>query len=347
MRLWPWSRPEVRSANYTEQVISQLLASASGASDGGALGALETASRIWGAGLSSVSVSPDSLALRSVTPAVLDSIGRSLCRSGEALFVIDVSGGRVRLIACGSWDVSGTEDPESWTYRCQMSGPSSTRTLTLDADSVLHFRYAASPAAPWRGRSPLRLGIATASAAGLLEKATSGELGFTQTQMLTPRRAAGDYGVAESLAPDALEKIVAAFATHVGTGAFILPSDVVPSRLGPDPPDSFPLLRDRLENAMYAMMGIPPALLAPRGTGSSMREAFRQILHALLRPLGALLAEEIREKLDPAAALSFDALRAGDIAGSARAFGSLVTGGLTPKSAAEVVGLDDIEVSSS
>ena len=139
---------------------------------------------------------------------------------------------------------------------------------------------------------------------------------------------------------------MAAFATHVGTGAFILPSDVVPSRLGPDPPDSFPLLRDRLENAMYAMMGIPPALLAPRGTGTAMREAFRQILHALLRPLGALLAEEIREKLDPDAALSFDALRAGDIAGSARAFGSLVTGGLTPQSAAEVVGLDDIEVSS-
>ena len=76
-----------------------------------------------------------------------------------------------------------------------------------------------------------------------------------------------------------------------------------------------------------------------------MRESFRQVLHALLRPLGLLVAEELQKKLDPAAELSFDALRAADIAGSARAFGSLVKSGkLTPQSAAAVVGFDDVEV---
>ena len=69
------------------------------------------------------------------------------------------------------------------------------------------------------------------------------------------------------------------------------------------------------------------------------------MLHALIRPLGGLLVEELQAKLDPDAALSFDALRAGDIAGSARAFGSLVkSGGLTPQSAAAIVGFDDVEV---
>ena len=76
-----------------------------------------------------------------------------------------------------------------------------------------------------------------------------------------------------------------------------------------------------------------------------MRESFRQVLHSLLKPLGAILAEELREKLHPDAALDFSALRAGDITGSARAFGSLVTAGLTPRSAAAIVGLDDVEVS--
>ena len=341
---WPWSRPEVRSSSYADKIVSQIMASASGASDGGALGALETASRLWGAGLSSVSVSPDSLALRSVTAPILDSIGRSLCRSGEALFVISVSGGRVRLIACGSWDVSGNDDPESWTYRCQMSGPSSTRTLTLDADSVLHVRYAASPAAPWRGRSPVRLAIDTARAAGLLETATAGELNFTQSQMLTPRRSAGDFGVADSLNPETISKIVTAFSEHVNTGAFVLPADVTPQRLGPEPPDSFALLRDRFENSILAMCGIPPALVAAQANGQAMREAARQALNFLLRPLGTLVVEELQAKLDPDAALSFDSLRAGDITGSARAFGSLVTGGLTPKSAAEVVGLEGVDV---
>ena len=78
---WPWrSRPEVRSSSYADKIVSQLLASASGASDGGALGALETAARLWGVGLSSATVKPDNIALRSVSPAVLDSVGRSLCR---------------------------------------------------------------------------------------------------------------------------------------------------------------------------------------------------------------------------------------------------------------------------
>ena len=138
---------------------------------------------------------------------------------------------------------------------------------------------------------------------------------------------------------------MSAFAEHVHTGAFVIPADVTPQRLGPEPPDSFALLRDRLENSILAMCGIPPALVAARGTGTAMREAFRQILHALLKPLGAILGEELREKLHPDATLNFSALRAGDITGSARAFGSLVTAGVTPASAAAIVGLDDVEVS--
>ena len=131
-------------------------------------------------------------------------------------------------------------DPASWKYRCSLSGPSATRTFTLDAASVVHIRYSADPARPWKGRSPLQLAASTAKVAELLETATAGELGFTQTQMLTPRRSAGDFGVADSLTPDTISKIVTAFSEHVNTGAFVLPADVVPNRLGPEPPDSFP-----------------------------------------------------------------------------------------------------------
>ena len=189
------------------------------------------------------------------------------------------------------------------------------------------------------------LAMDTARAAGLLEVGIGAELSFTQSQMLSPRRSAGDYGGVDSLAPQQIENIVKSFADYAGTGAFVIPADVTAQRLGPEPPDSFPLLRDRLENSLLALHGLPPALLASRGTGTAMRESFRQLLHGLLKPLGAILAEELREKLHPEANLSFHALRAGDITGSARAFGSLVTGGLTPQSAAEIVGLDDVQVS--
>ena len=347
-------RREVRES-YTDTVIARLVAASAGAGDGGALAAIETAARWWGFGLASATVKPSTLtslenrvpvssALASITPSVLDTIGRALCRSGESLHVIDVRHGQVSLTPCGSWTVHGSDDPTSWQYRCTLSGPSTSRTITLEAASVLHIRYAPHPSRPWAGRSPVRLAIDTARVASLLENATAGELNFTQQQLLTPRRGAGDYDVADSLTPPTIQKIVSAFAEHVSTGAFVIPADVTPQRLGPEPPDSFALLRDRFENSILAMCGIPPALVAARGTGTAMREAFRQILHSLLKPLGAILAEELREKLDPDAALSFDALRAGDITGSARAFGSLVTGGLTPQSAAAVVGLDGVDV---
>ena len=76
-----------------------------------------------------------------------------------------------------------------------------------------------------------------------------------------------------------------------------------------------------------------------------MREAFRQVLHSLLKPLAGLVVEELKLKLDPAADLDFTELRAGDIVGTSRALGSLVKAGLTPQAAAAIVGLDDDEVS--
>ena len=184
VKFWPWRRPEVRES-YTDQVIARIMASASGASDGGALAAIETAARWWGLGLASATVKPSNLALASITPSVLDTIGRALCRSGESLHVVDVRGGRVTLTPTASWSVHGSDDPSTWFYRVNLSGPDSTRTVTLPQTSVLHVRYAPSPDRPWAGRSPVALALATSKAASLLETATAGELGFTQTQMLT------------------------------------------------------------------------------------------------------------------------------------------------------------------
>ena len=337
-------RPEVRES-FTDLVVSRLVAASAGVGDGGALAAIETASRWWGLGLASATVKPSTLALAALSPSKLDTIGRALCRSGESLHVIAVRNGRLTLTPTASWTVHGADDPSTWLYRVTLSGPSTSRTITLPGESVLHIRYAPHPSRPWAGRSPVRLAIDTARVAGLLENATGGELNFTQQQLLTPRRGAGDYDVADSLTPPTIQKIVSAFAEHVSTGAFVLPADVTPQRLGPEPPDSFALLRDRFENSILAMCGIPPALVAARGTGTAMRESFRQVLHALLKPLAAILGEELRTKLHPEAELSFDSLRAGDIVGTSRAVGSLVKAGITPKSAAAIVGLDDVEVS--
>ena len=336
-------RPEIRES-YVDQVVSRIMASATGATDGSALAAIEVASRLWGSGLASASIKPDNVALRSVTPAVMDSIGRSLCRAGESLHAISVRGGRVSLTPTASWSVHGTDDPSTWLYRVTLSGPDSTRVVTLPSASVLHCRYAAPPSRPWTGRSPLSLARDTSRAASLLEHATSEEMAFTQKQILSPRRNQNDYGLADSMSPDQLTKIVQAFSDHTGSGAFVVPGDLEPRRLGPSPPESFIGIRDGLEHSLLGAFGVPPSLVSATGTGTALREALRHLLNTLLKPLAALVVEELKLKLDPAAELDFSALRAGDLTGTARAFGSLVTAGVKPSSAAAAVGLD-IEVS--
>ena len=341
---WPWRKPEVRSSSYADKIVSQILSSAGGTGEGSALAAIETSARLWGAGLSSATVKPDNAALRSVSPVVLDAVGRALCRSGESLHIITVRGGRVMLTPISLWEVHGSDDPATWTYRCTVSGPDVTRLVTLPAESVIHIKYAPHASRPWAGRSPMQMAADTARAAGLLEHATSEEMTFTQKQLLSPRRNQGDYGMADSMSPDQITKIVEAFAAHTGSGAFVVPGDLEPRRLGPAPPDSFALLRDRFERSILSIHGIPPALVSEQGTGTAMREAFRQVLHSLLKPLAGLVVEELKLKLDPAADLDFSELRAGDIVGTSRALGSLVKAGISPEAAAAIVGLNADEL---
>ena len=114
----------MRVGNYADQVVAQILASATGASDSSAIGAIEVASRWWGSGLASANVTPSALALAAVTPSVLDTIGRALCRDGESLHAIAVRNGRVTLTPTASWTVQGDSDPASWMYLCTLNGPS-------------------------------------------------------------------------------------------------------------------------------------------------------------------------------------------------------------------------------
>ena len=129
------------------------MASASAASDGGALAALETSAKWWGLGLASATVTPSSAALASVTPSALDGIGRALCRDGQSLLTIDVRGGRVILTPCAQWTIQGDADPKSWMYLCALNGPSRSTTITLPAASVVHVQIFAPHPSQTVGRS--------------------------------------------------------------------------------------------------------------------------------------------------------------------------------------------------
>lgn len=99
------------------------------------------------------------------------------------------------------------------------------------------------------------------------------------------------------------------------------------------------MLRSDVGRDVLAAAGCPPAMFQPTD-GTSAREGMRQFLHLGLQPLAALVQAELRDKLDaPELALSFDSLFAADLAGRARAFGSLVKGGMPVEAAAGLAGL--------
>ena len=75
------------------------------------------------------------------------------------------------------------------------------------------------------------------------------------------------------------------------------------------------------------------------GRSEGKREALRQFLHSTLQPFGDMIADEARHKLAAPVRFGFDRLYAADIQGRARAYKSLVDGGMDASKAANSTGM--------
>ena len=93
---------------------------------------------------------------------------------------------------------------------------------------------------------------------------------------------------------------------------------------------------------MFAACGVPLSL-AIDSDGTGQRESYRRLLHSTVVPLAKIVSEELTDKLETDVSLSFDSLFAADLSGRARAFQSLVGGGMDPTKAAGLSGLMEAE----
>ena len=75
---------------------------------------------------------------------------------------------------------------------------------------------------------------------------------------------------------------------------------------------------------------------------ASVREAWRLALFGVLSPLGRLVESELQDKLEDTVTLSWQELRASDLSGRARAFQSMVGGGMEVERAAGLAGLTGV-----
>ena len=346
MKLWPFGdKLETRQeSSYTDVLIAALVARAQGKSliaVPSATAALEACAGLTGRGFASAEVrGPDSLT-RALTPGCLDLVGRSLIRRGQVVFLIDTQAGKLRLIPAWTHDVTGGPFPEELEYRLTLGGPSKTVTHEfVPAASVLHFRYAADASTPWRGNGPVEVaalaGRLSAETVRALAEESSGPVG-----RLLGIPVDGEDATVQLLKADiknAAGRVALLETGDWGNTGGDTSVDLDTKRFGAEPPASMVELVSVASREVYSACGFNAALWGA-GDASNTREAWRLALFGVLSPLGRLVQSELQDKLEDTVTLSWQELRASGLSGRARAFQSMVGGGMEVAEAVAVAGL--------
>ncbi len=346
---WPWSKREKRESSFTDALVTQILATASGASLAlpTTIAALETAANLYARAFAAAKVQGPAWAQVALSPACLGMIGRALIREGEIVLAIDAADGELRLWPAADHDVTGGYDPAGWVYRLNLAGPSYLATRTVGAEGVVHVRYAADPARPWRGVGPLDSARTTGALAASLEQRLSEEAGGPVGHLLPVPADGGDGGDGDPLAklkadvraargrPLLIETTSAGW----GEGRANAPNqDWQPRRLGANPPATLPVLRDAASMAVLDACGVPRAL-AESADGTAAREGWRRFVMGAVEPLLGIVGAEVSRKLETAVSFDLGGLWAHDLQGRASAFQRLVAGGVPVNEALATSGL--------
>ena len=345
--MWPFNKRETRDSSYTDSIVALIAEQASGATlaKPAATGALEASASIIARCFSAAVVSGPDRYREALGPSILSMIGRSLIRAGEIVFAMEIRDGRLVLLPAASWDVSGNVDPASWTYRLTLGGPS--RTTTLDpvaAGSMVHIRLQADTDQPWRGVSPL----SSAALAGRLSAETTMALADEASGprgMLLPTPVDGNDPTITTLKADLKSlrgKVALVESTSSGWAADGSQSrpkgDWESRRLGAAPGAALIAQAEMASREVYSACGIPLSVVT-EAEGTGQREGYRRLMHSTIAPLGRIVSEELSAKFETDIALNFDSLFSADLAGRARAFQSLVGGGIDVSKAAALAGL--------
>ena len=207
---------------------------------------------------------------------------------------------------------------------------------------MCHFRYAPDAAKPWCGNSPLEV----AALAGRLSAETVNQLADESS---------GPVGRLLGIPKDGDDDTVTALKTDIKNArgrVALLESgdwdesgsgevDFASKRFGAEPPAALVELLEASSREIWAAVGFNSALFGG-AQAAAVREAWRLALFGVLSPLGRLVQTELRGKLGDVT-LDWSELRASDLSGRARAFQSMVGGGMDVSQAAGLAGLMDSE----
>lgn len=339
-------QPETRADTYTDTLVSLLVAQAGGSVvKATATAALEAAAGLVGRAFAAAEVEAPEPVRSALCPLTRSIIGRALIRSGECVLWADLRGSRLAFRAVADHDIAGSYNPNTWTYRLNLPGPSDTATRYVGGHQVLHPRYQADPERPWRGVGPVESAALAGRLSAELANALADEASGTRGHVL-PIPVDGEDPTVQKLKADLRTlRGQTALVESQSTGNWTADNRQVraggwePHRLGANPPEPVVDLHTAATREIWSACGFPAALFSA-ADGTASREAWRQVLHGVLSPLGTLVAEEVSAKTGVTVQLTWSEIRASDITGRSRAFASLVEAGASFDSAAVVAGLE-------
>ena len=340
---WPWqSQPlEQRAEGYTDALVNSILTRAQGGlAFPTATAALESCAGVVGRAFMGSEVIGGTASVDALNPYILEMMGRSLIRRGDICFLIDTTGGRLQLLPAETWSLEGSALPSTWEYRLTVGGPSRTYTHDMvPATSVVHIRYASDPYHPWLGMGPIQVA------------SLSGQLSAETVKALADE-SSGPRGSILGVPTDGADETNAAFKADIANakGGVVLSETgdwgntgqayavLKTQRFGASPDQPLVSLAELATQEIVSACGLSIALWG-KGNAAATREAWRLALFGVIAPLGKLVERELQDKVDPDVKLSWQELRASDLSGRARAFQSLVGGGMVVEQAVAIAGL--------
>ena len=335
----PFIKPKVehRQGVYTDAIIASILQQATGEQQADVLttGPLEIAAGVIARAFMSASITG-----ASIPPAVVGNMARGIITRGEAVAVYD----GVELREVSHWEVMGDSWADTWRYRVQMDTPSGrSNESVFGRRYVVHAMYSYDAGRPWVGVGPLQRAALSGQLSANLESSLRDETGGAVGYLL-PIPTDGNDASVTSLKNDITKlggktAVVETTAAGWGEGRASAPrQDYVPQRIGYNPPQVTPQIYSAVHATVLAICGVPVELVtASDGTGQ--REAWRRCLHGTIEPLSRILETEMSRVYGRDVSMNFDSLFASDISGRARAFQSLVGGGMSIQEAASASGL--------
>ena len=339
----------METRSYAELSIAAQLSRAQGLkTDATVTAAAQTAAGMYARGLAAAKIGPDIPEARAVTRRFLHEAGRAMVLQGEGVWSIEVMGGELKLRRAGGFDIQGDPDPATWIYRLLLTGPNRTLIRFEPSEGVVHPRWNEPTDQPWRGRSPFETSGMSSRLSGGIESTLAAEAEGGSAYLVPAPIGGVDTEESNKLTAEikGSDGKPVAVPTGAGTGwedgggaDRASMTDWKQRRIGSEPPQALVQLREDVSHDLLAAAGIPVDLARPGATTTAAREGFRRFLHSSLAPLAEMLLEELREKLDPRLTLNLETIHAADVQGRARAFQSMVGGGMPTDRAAALSGL--------